>query len=111
MGEASWRTQRAAILERAAGRCEACGVATGAFGARDRFGVWHDDSDICGMNSDIGMHYFGEDWDWKMIRIRLHVSELSCQALCQQCHRRWLGMNAPSQPKRATSQTELEFPY
>lgn len=93
---APWRTQRAAILERAAERCESCGVATGAFGARDRFGGWHDESDIHGMNSDTGMHYFGEDWDWKMIRIRLYVSELSYQALCQQCHRRWLDENAPN---------------
>lgn len=68
--------------------CQRCGVANGAYGARDRFGGWHDDDDIHGMNSDTGMHYFGELFDWRMIRIRLGVSSVTGELLCQRCQAR-----------------------
>lgn len=60
---------------RAGGRCEHpdCGVKHGAVGHRDRFGKWHDESEIHGMKSDEGLYLFGEDFDWKMTKIVLTV--------------------------------------
>lgn len=93
----NWDKIRARILERAGHKCERCGVANHATGARDRFGDWHDESEIDSMKHDCGEHYFGEYP--KIIRIVLttaHIGEtkhdkMDCRdevllALCQKCH-------------------------
>ena len=104
----NWLTEiRPAILARAGNRCEWCGGANGAYGARDRFDEWHDESAIEGMNSTDGMYRFGMDWDWRMVRIVLTIAHLGTEhpdgtpgdkhdkldcrpenlaALCQRCH-------------------------
>lgn len=110
---ANWLTEiRPAILARATDadgivRCEWCGVPNNAYGARDRYDVWHDEAAIEGMNSTDGMYAFGMDWDWRMIRIVLTIAHLdtpfpdgtpgnrhdkhdvrpeALAALCQRCH-------------------------
>lgn len=81
-------------FERANNHCEWCGVQNGATGARDRFGVWHDQHDINNMKSSVGEMLFGEYP--KMIRIVLTVAHIdhdtthnddsNLAALCQRCH-------------------------
>lgn len=94
-------------FERAQNKCEWCGVANGAFGARDKHGVWHDVDSIDHMNSDVGYSHFGEYP--KIIRIVLTVahhpdpdpancSDDNLQALCQACHNR---LDAPMRAKHA----------
>lgn len=91
-----WKTKiRPAILERARHKCERCGVANYAVGARDCDGTWHDEADIHYLNSDRGWELFGE-WP-KIIKIILTVAHIdnpdpmdcrpeNLQALCQKCH-------------------------
>lgn len=92
----NWKTEiRPAILKRANNKCEFCGVENHAVGARDRFGDWHDERKISGMNSDCGEHYFGYPYP-KIIKIVLTVAHLdhdctnnvedNLKALCQKCH-------------------------
>lgn len=92
-------------FERAGGKCEWCGVAHGAVGARDKHGEWHDDDRIHHMSATEGDLLFGEFP--KMIRIVLTTAHLGvdkpdgspgdkhdkmdCRpenlaALCQRCH-------------------------
>jgi hypothetical protein len=89
-----WERIRTAILARAGDRCERCGVANHAYGARDRDGTWHDADDIEAMNGTVGAELFG-DFP-KMIRIVLTVAHLNhdttdnrdenLKPLCQRCH-------------------------
>lgn len=90
-----WASIRRQILDQADHRCEFCGVANHAVGARDRRGEWHDEDDINAMNSNCGESLFG---DWPiMIRIVLTIAHVSdpdpmnidpsnLRALCQRCH-------------------------
>jgi hypothetical protein len=97
----NWKTEiRPRILERATDehgvqRCEWCGVANHAVGARDFKGNWHDEDSIDHMQSDYGWSLFGEYP--KMIRIVLTIAhihdmdKMNCAddnlaALCQRCH-------------------------
>ncbi|MGD9892838.1 MAG: hypothetical protein AB7U18_16280, partial [Dehalococcoidia bacterium] len=92
-----WKSIRRQILDQADHRCEQCGVANGAIGARDRHGAWHDEADIDGMNSGTGERLFGEYPH--MIRIVLTIAHLchdpACYdpghifAYCQRCHLNW----------------------
>lgn len=105
---ADWKAISLRIRERAGWKCEQCGVANGAVGARDHEGVWHDEDSIHGMQSDAGIALFGEDFP-DMTRIVLTVhhvgaprpdgtpgdrhDKMDCRdenllALCQRCH--WL---------------------
>lgn len=82
------------VREEAGQKCEWCGVANGAVGARDRTGEWHDEEDIHEMNAGVGDRLFGE-WP-KIIRIVLTVAHIdhdttngdrsNLAALCQRCH-------------------------
>lgn len=90
----NWKDLRAQVQERAGNKCEKCGVANHAVGARDRKGEWHDQTDIDHLNSDMGYYLFGEYP--KIIRIvcttahidhNLANNELSNLAFwCQRCH-------------------------
>lgn len=92
-----WEWISRQIRDQADDRCEFCGVANGAVGARDRFGEWHDLDAIEGMNSDSGEWLFGEYP--RIIRIVLTVAHLdhdkansdpaNLRALCQRCHLNW----------------------
>ncbi len=102
---ANWREISLRIRDRAKWKCEWCGVANGAIGARDKDGDWHDEDAIHHMNSDSGRELFGEFPE--MIKIVLTVAhlgvplpdgqpgdkhnKLDCRdenlaALCQKCH-------------------------
>jgi hypothetical protein len=106
-------------FERAKGCCEWCGVQNGAIGARDRHGVWHDDSDIQMMNSDYGMSLFGLEYP-KTIRIVLTVAHhpdpnpMNCaednlHCLCQRCHNRLdAPMRARNRKRNAAKRREEE---
>lgn len=104
---ANWPEISIAVRERDGNRCKWCGVQNGAYGARDRFGVWHDEDDIHGLQSDVGYALFGHDWDWHMVKIILTVHHIGVDypdgspgnprdkfdvrpenlvALCQRCH-------------------------
>jgi hypothetical protein len=101
--------------ERSGGKCEVCGVDNYAVGARDRFGEFRTESSIHSLNSDVGLHLFGDSFTFKMSRIVLTVAHLDaegdicrCQdetgflcanpdhvkAMCQKCH------NSYDRPKR-----------
>lgn len=90
-----WPAIRAAILERAGNRCEWCGVANGAVGARDKDGAWHDEHYIHNLKSDEGEFLFPDGCPLS-IRIVLTVAHLdhdtthndpaNLAALCQKCH-------------------------
>lgn len=92
-----WASIRRQILDQAEHRCEFCGVANYAVGARDRQGVWHDEDEIEGMNSGMGERLFGDYPD--MIRIVLTIAHLdhdvanndpcNLRALCNRCHLNW----------------------
>ena len=92
-----WKSIVRQIKAQAGDRCEFCGVANGAIGARDRHGDWHDEDAIHGMNSGVGEGLFG-DFP-KMIRIVLTVAHLNhdrddndpanLRCLCQKCHLSW----------------------
>ena len=89
-----WKQISRQIRDQAGDRCEWCGVANKAYGARDRFGEWHDEVAIHNLNSSDGMYLFDEFPN--MIRIVLTVAHLcnekACidpthlRALCQRCH-------------------------
>lgn len=91
----NWREISLRIRARANNCCEFCGIRNGAVGARDTHGDWHDESNIDGMNSDVGIALFGSQVP-KIIRIVLTVAhlnhdEVDCRdenlrALCQRCH-------------------------
>lgn len=66
----NWNDMSKAARERAGQRCEQCGVANGAVGARDRHGVWHDEYEIEHVNSTEGAFMFGCMYP-KIIRIVL----------------------------------------
>lgn len=101
----NWEDVSLAIRERAGWCCEWCGVENEAVGARDRFGDWHSEAEIEGLNSDVGFSLFG-DFP-KIIKIVLTVAHLGVEkphnrpgdkhdkmdcrpenlaALCQRCH-------------------------
>ncbi|MGB3327589.1 MAG: hypothetical protein WBA46_01465 [Thermomicrobiales bacterium] len=85
------------IRDQAGNRCEWCGVANGARGARDYTGEWHAEDDIDSMNGTEGEILFGEYPH--IIRIVLTVAHLdhdkanndpaNLRALCQRCHLNW----------------------
>jgi hypothetical protein len=50
---ANWPEIRAQVKERAGNKCEGCGVANHAVGARDKRGDWHNQEDIDHLNSDV----------------------------------------------------------
>lgn len=103
----NWTSISRRIRERAKQKCEQCGVANHAVGARDMHDAWHDETAIDGMNSTDGMYLFGAD-DPKIIRIVLTVAHLdhtpmNCAdenllALCQRCHNR---LDAPVRARHA----------
>lgn len=91
----NWKQIRAQILDRAGHKCEKCGVANYAVGARDRFDEWHDEKSIHSMNSDYGRHLFGEFP--KIIKVVLTIAHVhdpdpqncapeNLAAWCQRCH-------------------------
>lgn len=91
----NWRElSRYVRFVRAGGRCEQCGVAHGAVGARDTYGVWHDEDSIHNMNAGAGDALFGEFP--RMVKIVLTTAHLNhdtgdnrlsnLKALCQKCH-------------------------
>lgn len=92
-----WPWMSRQIRDQAGHRCEWCGVANGAIGARDRSGEWHSEIEIDHLNSTDGEHLFG-DYP-KIIRIVLTVAHLdhdktnsdpaNLKALCQRCHLNW----------------------
>ena len=47
-----WQAIRKQVQERAGNKCEGCGVANHAVGARDKRGDWHNQDEIDHMNSD-----------------------------------------------------------
>lgn len=78
----------------AGNRCQQCGVANGAVGARDRHGEWHDEDDIHAMNSDVGYGLFDGEFP-EMIRIVLTCHhpdgdkanpDARLIVMCQRCH-------------------------
>jgi hypothetical protein len=89
-----WASISRQIRDQANDCCEFCGVPNGAVGARDMRAEWHDEGDINGMNSTVGLELF--DSYPTMIRIVLTVAHLchdtTCidpthmRALCQRCH-------------------------
>jgi hypothetical protein len=91
----NWPEISASIRQRAGNKCESCGVANHAVGARDRFGEWRDEMSIHQMNSGDGFNQFGEEFP-EMIRIVLTVAHLNqnpadnrpenLKCLCQRCH-------------------------
>lgn len=91
-----WKWIAQQIKDQAGNRCEWCGVANGAHGARDLSGTWHDEYQINNMNYDVGINLFGDEWDWHMITIVLTTAHLCHDkrcidpthlfALCQRCH-------------------------
>lgn len=92
-----WPAIRAKVQKRAGNKCEGCGVANYAVGARDRRGDWHNQADIDHMNSDVGYSMFGEYP--KIIRIVCTTAHLdhnpgnndldNLKFLCQACHNRY----------------------
>lgn len=91
-----WKEIRARILDRAASKCEKCGVPNHAVGARDRHDEWHNEDDIQSLNSSLGMDLFPAGWP-KIIRIILTVAHIhdpdpmnctntNLAAWCQRCH-------------------------
>lgn len=103
-----WDERRARILKRANNCCENCGVKNHAYGARDLSGNWHDESEINGLNSDVGCFLFG-GYDVKIIRVVLTIAHLDhdetnwdvdddrLAAWCQRCH---LQYDAPEKIRR-----------
>lgn len=91
---ANWPAIRAQVRERAGNKCEQCGVANHAVGARDKRGGWHDQADIDHLNSDVGYSMFGEYP--KIIRIVCTTAHLdhnpgnndlaNLRFWCQKCH-------------------------
>ena len=90
-----WESISRRVRDEAGNRCEWCGVANGARGARDqRKGEWFDEDDSDGMNSSEGEWLFGGYP--KIIRIVLTVAHIdhdqtngtrqNLAALCQRCH-------------------------
>ncbi len=94
---ANWPAIRAQVKERAGNKCEGCGVANHAVGARDRRGDWHDQDSIDNLNSDVGYSMFGEYP--KIIRIVCTTAHLdhnpgnndldNLKFWCQACHNRY----------------------
>lgn len=92
-----WQAIRKQVQERAGDKCEGCGVANHAVGARDRRGDWHDQDSIDNMNSDVGYSMFGEYP--KIIRIVCTTAHLdhnpgnndldNLKFWCQACHNRY----------------------
>jgi hypothetical protein len=64
------------IRERAGNRCERCGVANYAVGARDRCDVWHDEAVMHSMNSTEGFMLWPEGFP-RVIRIVLTVARIN----------------------------------
>lgn len=92
-----WPAIRAKVKERAGNKCEGCGVANHAVGARDKRGDWHNQDEIDHMNSDVGYSMFGEYP--KIIRIVCTTAHLdhnpgnndlaNLKFWCQACHNRY----------------------
>lgn len=75
-------------VERAGNKCEKCNVENYAVGARDRNGVFRTEDEIEGLNSDVGEHLFGSDFNWKFTKIVLTVAHLDYEGGICQCRRR-----------------------
>lgn len=83
-------------FDRAGGRCEACGVAHGAVGARDANGRWHDKADIDTMAPAALSELYPDLKSREVITIYLTVAhldrdtsnngEFNLAAWCQACH-------------------------
>ena len=90
-----WKAIRAEALERAAHKCEQCGVLNYSAGARDRFGKWHDEIDIDNMKSDDGEYLWPNGYP-RIVRVVLTISHTdhdtsnnethNLRALCERCH-------------------------
>lgn len=112
-----WKTIRADILNRAAGKCEFCGLRNYTFGARDQAGGFYEREEILSMNFEQRFQAFGESW--KFIRIILTVAHLdhdtanndsmNLKALCQRCHLKYDQEHhkANAAATRAARRTEL----
>ena len=93
----NWEEIRERVRHRADDRCEWCGVANHAYGARDRNDVWHDQASIDHMNSTDGEILFGGAYP-KIIRIVCTTMHLdhdtrnndpnNLRFACQRCHLR-----------------------
>ena len=92
---ANWSDISASIRQRAGNKCESCGVANHAVGARGRFGEWRNEDDIHHLDSNSGYCLYGDEFP-EMIRIVLTVAHLNqnpadnrpenLKCLCQRCH-------------------------
>ena len=94
---ANWESiSRRIRFERAQGRCERCGVAHGAVGARDANGLWRDKAEIDALLPAALGELYPTLASRKMIKIVLtcaHLNrdessdaEMSIAAYCQRCH-------------------------
>lgn len=105
---ANWKTEiRPRILARAGNKCERCGVANYAIGARDIHGVWRDEHSIHCMNSSEGEALYGDFPEMMKIVLTIahvgnpdpmDVRDENLQALCQKCHN---VLDAPMRAKHA----------
>jgi len=83
-------------FDRAQGRCEACGVAHGAIGARDANGQWRNQAEIEAMTPTALGELYPDLESRQMITIYLQTAhhdrdpsnngEFNLMALCQACH-------------------------
>ena len=92
---AEWLGAKAAVIERAAGRCERCGVPNGRLIVRGLRGGWYDYEELCGMNSDVGISLVGDNPEVRIVLTVAHLDQNpennaldNLAHLCQQCHNR-----------------------
>lgn len=90
-----WLAAKAAVVERAAGRCERCGVPNGRLIIRGLLGGWYDYYELCGMNSDVGISLAGDNHEVRIVLTVAHLDQNPANNsldnlahLCQQCHNR-----------------------
>lgn len=111
----NWKKISLRIRENAGWKCEWCGVANGAIGARDINGQWHDEDNIHKMNSDAGYFLFGEfPRTIKIVLTTAHYPDpdpANCNddnlwALCQKCHN---GIDAPMRARNAAKTRRRKF--
>lgn len=72
-------------FERAGNQCEECGVENGKIGARGRDGIFLTENEVHGLNSDVGLALFGDDFNWKFTKIVLTVAHLDHEGGCCRC--------------------------